>query len=528
MAWSWSVRLVRSCGSWFRSFRARSSQIWKMMNCLPTSNENSRALDLAEADRALTELERRRREGGIKYFEPQEQQIPVLECCSRGKLVLGGNRGGKTVTGAVDVVYHLLGKHPYKAVPAAPVKWWACSQDLPGVSDLPHKQLEELRAKIPKHNLRGGSWATAWSPMARVLTLENGSVVVFKGYDQGLLKFESDAIDGFWFDEEPEDKKIFTSCLMRLADRDGCWLITATPVLSLLGKGWLEDLWNGREDPHCGYEVFQLFSYMNPYLSTRVLDELFGQMAHEERQVRAYGAFARLSGRVLSEFDPGRHIVRAEFLPPREWRHYLVIDPGWNKAGHLFAAVDPQARVWLYAEHYAGELRPEEHMTVLHALWSAFGKPDFDTLMDPAGFTIKRTTTGKESPSDAAEYLAAAEKLGATWFVPRPADNGDVYAWRVKRFLAADLIRVFASCKSWLWEQERWIRQRPREGGLANERAVPDKPIDRDNHLMDPTRYLCNELPDPLPVPEDQTRNVHAEYWQSELDKRDRPDDGVS
>jgi hypothetical protein len=221
---------------------------------------------------------------------------------------------------------------------------------------------------------------------------------------------------------------------------------------------------------------------------------------------------------VLSEFDPGRHLARREFLPPREWRHYLVIDPGWNKAGHLFAAVDPGGRIWLYAEHYQGEWRPEQHMAVLHGMWSAFGKPEYDVLMDPAGFSIKRTSTGRESPSDAAEYVAAATRLGAAWFSPRPADNGDSYAWRVKRYLQADLLRVFPSLTWWRWEQERWTRQRERDGAAARERAVPDRPIDRHNHLMDPTRYLCNELPDPQPQPEPQPFSAAAEHWRAELE----------
>lgn len=486
-----------------------------------TGTEREELLRRAEARR---EYERRRTEGGIRYFEAQEQQRPVLAGTKRGCLVLGGNRGGKTVVGAAETAFRLLGFHPYKpdgfGVPKPPIKVWACSQDLPGTSDLPHKQLEELRRWIPKEALRGGEWEKAYSSGARVLSLANGSVVVFKGYDQGLLKFESDAVHFVWMDEEPEDKRVWSSCQMRLADYDGSWMITATPVLSLQGKGWLEELWEGRNRPDCGYDTHQLFSYSNPYLKSWVLDEIFGNLSEEERVVRAQGAFARLGGRVLSEFDARRHLVTREFLPPRSWRHYLVIDPGWNKAGHLFAAVDPNGRIWLYGEHYQGEWRPEQHMAVLHQLWKAFGKPEYDVLMDPAGFSLKRTTTGRESPSDAAEYSAAADALGASWFVPRPANNGDMYAWRVKRYLAADMLKVFASLRWWRWEQERWTRQREREGVAAGERAVPDKPVDRNNHMMDPTRYLCNELPDPLPRPEEGVYSAAAEHWKAELAER--------
>lgn len=466
--------------------------------------------------RAKRESERRKAEGGIRYFAAQPQQVPVLRCAERGCLVLGGNRGGKTVVGAAETVYRLLGRHPYKTVHRAPIKVWACSQDIPGVSDQPHKQLEELRRWLPKDALRGGTWESAYSPMARVLTLANGSVVVFKGYDQGLLKFESDAVHFVWMDEEPDDKRIWSSCLLRLADYDGAWMITATPVLSLQGKGWLEELWERRAVPGCGYATHQLFSYENPHLRNDVLDQLFGNLSEEERQVRAFGAFARLGGRVLSEFDPRVHLCQ-DFLPPREWRHHLLVDPGWNTAAHLFAAVDPDGDVWLYAEHYVHQQRPDEIVPVLHALWRGFGQPEYACVMDPAGFPPKRTSTGHESPSDADEYHRAAEACGASWLRLNPADNGDPYAWRVKRFLALRRLHVCKSLRWWQWEQERWTREKEREGPAAQERAVPDKPIDRYNHLMDVTRYLCNQLPDPLEGSSPRTRDPYAEYWAGEL-----------
>jgi len=436
--------------------------------------------------------------------------------------VLGGNRGGKTVVGAAETVYRLLGEHPYKPkdyrLPRPPIKVWACSQDLPGSSDLPHKQLEELRKWVPKEALRGGEWEKAYAPGARVLTLANGSVVVFKSYDQGLLKFESDAVHFVWMDEEPDDKRIWTSCQMRLADYDGSWMITATPVLSLLGKGWLEELWEGRGKKDCGYDTHQLFSYSNPHLEERVLDELFGNLSEDERLVRSVGAFARLGGRVLSEFDPRLHLVD-DYIPDRALRHYLIIDPGWKVGAHLFAAVDPKGCITLYAEHYAKEEPIPRRMGVLHALWQAFGKPEYDVIGDSAGFSKTRQGgSEKELPSDMDEYQAAAELLGATWFQPRRCLKGDPMAYRVKRYLQCRKLLVCRGLTWWQWECERWTRKREREGPAAMETAIPDAPITRNDHLMDCTRYLVNELPDPLPAPTDQAYSAVAEHWKQELE----------
>lgn len=475
--------------------------------------------------RARWLADQKRADEGIRYFEAQEQQIPALQCRKRGCFIPGGNRGGKTVVGAAETVYRLLGRHPYKSVPRAPIKVWACSQDLPGTTDQPHKQLEELRRWIPKSELRGGEWSKAYSPMARVLTLANGSVVVFKGYDQDLLKFESDAIHWCWFDEEPGDKRIWTSCLLRLADYNGGWMMTATPVLSLQGKGWIEELWEHRAN-EVDYETHQLFSYQNPHLNNDTLDELFGNLTAEERAVRSRGAFARLGGRVLSEFDPDRHLVRP--MPPEpEWRHYLIIDPGYRNAfAALWASVDRRGRIWLYAEYYVAEKRPDDHLPALHGLWQAYGRPNVTVIMDSAAWALNRTALGKESPSDYDELMDAARKIGATWFRPQRCKKNDPSAYRVKRYLAAGMLMVGENLKWWQWEAERWVYVREGQGPRDAERPVPEKPADRNNHLMDCTIYLCSELPDPIPdapPPVPRTWELLAQQDRENLGKRGAP-----
>lgn len=454
-------------------------------------------------DRIERSLALRRRRDPLRFFAPaNEAQAAALANAAdprwQGTFAIGGNQSGKTTLGAVATIRRVLGLGG--APPAA--RSWCCSQHLPGGDRKEHLQLETLRRWAPSEALRGGSWERAYAIGPKTLTWAQGQRTVFKGYDQGPLAFESAALDWIWFDEEPPDRTIYTSCLMRLARRRGRWMMTATPVLSLLAQGWIEDLWEERHEAEerGDYHTFQLFTSANPWIPPEELERLL-RLPEEERQVRLYGAFARLGGRVLSEFDPSQDLV-PDFLPPREWRHYLIIDPGWHKTGHLWAAVDREGDVWVHGEHYQGEWRPAQHMIVAHGMWEAFGRPEVDARMDPAGFALKRTTTGHELPSDVEEYRVAAEELGATWFQPRRADNSDPYAWRLKRYLGANRWKVCRGCRWWQWEAERWTREKERRGPAAVERPVPDKPIDRHNHLMACSRYLANLLPEPIPAPE--------------------------
>jgi phage terminase large subunit-like protein len=446
--------------------------------------------------------------------------------------VIGGNRSGKTVCGAAETVWRLLGIHPLKSTHRPPIKVWACSQDLPGCSDQPHKQLEELRRWIPRDALRGGRWDTAYSPMGRTLNLANGSLVVFKGYDQGLLKFESDAVHFGWLDEEPADKRIWTSLLLRLADFSGQWMLTATPVLSLQGKGWMEELWENRFKPDCGYETHQLLTLNNTTLPRAEMVAMFASLTDEERAVRAHGAFARLGGRVLSEYDAGLHLVDP-WLPPASWRHFLVIDPGGrNPTAGLFAGADRNGGLLLYAEHYVEDELPDFHMECLHGMWGALGRPAVRVLIDPAGWSKERSIAqGKLDRSAVEEYELAAQRIGADWFRPERANNADRFAWRVKRYLKHRRMLVGRHLQHWQWEQERWTYKRQRDGIASSEKGTPEEPIDKYDHLMACTRYLVNEMPEELHTPTAplNPRSVEA-HWarlEEELKAQERADGSV-
>jgi phage terminase large subunit-like protein len=476
----------------------------------------------APASTLLRSLKLRSERDPLRFFRPASpEQAEALTINAKGALIIGGNRSGKSQIGAVRAVAKGTGREVEGQQFKKAKRIWCVSQELPSQQDKPHTQLEAIRRWMPVDALRGGSWGRAYSPGSFTLTLADGTKYEFKSYDQDLLAFESAAVDHIWFDEEPTRKAIFTSCLLRLVDRRGTWDMTLTPVQSLQGKsGIAEELWEAKaageagESPFGAFRTVQLYTSHNVHLPQDEVKAL-ETLPEEEKQVRLYGAFARLGGRVLSEFSPQRHLVPPQ-LPSRDWRHYLVIDPGWHTAAHLFAAVDNRGRILLYAEHYAREEPILDRVAICDAIWKAAGCPEFEkVIVDSAAFdNIRQGGTERLHPSDVAEYREAAEELGCEWFQPSRSKKGDEQAYRVQRYLAADMLFVCRDLKWWQWEQERWTRQRDREGALAQERAVPDKPIDRFNHLMDTTRYLINELPDPLPVPASDVYDPYAEHWK--------------
>lgn len=225
-----------------------------------------------------------------------------------------------------------------------------------------------------------------------------------------------------------------------------------------------------------------------------------GRLFAQEYPLTADEAFLSSADRVLSSlvFEPAPvgHLV-PDFIPPRTWKHYCIIDPGLRRFAALFAAVDPDGRAWLWAEHYESRWKPEQHMQFLHGLWEYGGSPEIRVLMDPAGFDKMRTTSGHEHDSYADEMRTAAGKIGAKWFKPAPADNRDPGALRGDRWLATRQMFICSGLESFLWEARRWTLRREQTGRAAEEQRDSDRPRNRDDHLMDCYRYLCNALPEP-------------------------------
>jgi hypothetical protein len=147
--------------------------------------------------------------------------------------------------------------------------------------------------------------------------------------------------------------------------------------------------------------------------------------------------------------------------------------------------------------------------------------------MDSAGFDKMRVQTGDESPSWASELHLAAAEIGAKWFNLRKSNKSDPLALRPKRYFVTGNLFVCKSCVWFKWEIMRWTRQAPRTGRTGQEKRDPELPIDRNNHLMDCLRYLCNDLPEPLSV-QPGPKNSLEKHWARLKDSRSVEDRELS
>lgn len=308
--------------------------------------------------KVIAELERRNKEKEkdrlSQYNTNPEKlhlkQIEFHKSDKRNRWNFGGNRTGKTVSGAVEAVWYARGNHPYKKVPV-PSSGWVVSLTNEVQRDV--AQGEILRWLNPDWiknvGVRKGKSNDLKNAIIDYIEIENilGSVsrIGFKSCDQGREKFQGTSLNWIWFDEEPP-KEIYDECLMRIIDTSGDIWGTMTP---LKGLTWVYDVVykNETNNPEIEYRFFSWED--NPYLSKDEIDMLIASLPEKERLSRQYGQFISSSSALFGDFNENFHSTEP-FLIPFSWRRYMAVDYGYDMAAALWFAVSEEGTVYCYNE----------------------------------------------------------------------------------------------------------------------------------------------------------------------------------
>lgn len=314
------------------------------MLCLETKKPN---IDQELRD-MLCELEYRKRITPLDFYNHLPLQAKFHNDPSRVKGIFGGNRAGKTEEGAEYIITKCLAKPKQR--------WWACAETF---QDSVNIQQRKIWDSLPKNKIKYGRYDEINGFTNRKVLLNNGSLIIFKSYDQGRESFASDDIDGIWFDEEPPFE-IYRECRMRLIDRDGEMIFTMTSLKGITDL--VQDLFEdhsaietcfapivNKELPRIieksGMKFYMLWTTENPYIDQkRVADEV-RLMPTDEIMARIYGLPINLSGKIYVSFNRNVHVISFDDTPNlKDCTLYHILDPHDRK---------PWAMCWI-AVHRTG------------------------------------------------------------------------------------------------------------------------------------------------------------------------------
>jgi len=342
----------------------------------------------------------------IAYYKPIGQQAEFhAASTAEVRLVLGGNRSGKTTSGAVEAIAHALGYRPWlpESDPNRIVR--LCNGDpipVPNIGRIAVQNFEvnvvqTLDAKLLEWAPKGAIKHV--KPNARGVPsrydFANGSVIYMLSYEQ-----DDDAVEGFnghwaWCDEPPPQRK-FNGLRRGLIDFEGHIWLTMTP----LSEPWInETLFSQANQPNSHVRAFSYSIWDNCIdnggtLSRTAISSFLKDLPEAERQTREKGQFLHLAGLVYPEWSarPPYWIPAREL--PESWPRVCLIDPHPRKPiAVMWAACSPD-NIWhIYRTLYDNKYKTVRDVAI--AMKAAEGwywdKERYDSRFDDHVPDFRRT-----------------------------------------------------------------------------------------------------------------------------------------
>lgn len=426
----------------------------------------------------------------IAGYKPQDYQIPFHQSQAKGRLFIGGNRSGKTVGGAAEMVMHLTGKHQYWQKFKPPIRARAIGVDFDqGVKKI---MMPEIARWIPPSLLINGSWEDSYSKGDRVLTLDNHSTLEFMSYDQDVDKFAGTSRHFIWFDEEPPED-IFNENMARLIDTGGNWWMSMTPLIEM---SWTFDrLYEaGRTGADPNIDVFEVSTDQNKYINMAEMDIFTSGMTEEEKAARRKGTYISQSGTIYGKvltpnvfidpiigFDEDKNYDKWPIFFDK-WGHFGMLDHGFrNPTAFYLGAYDENGRVVIYYEYYETNRLVKENALAILSLIRRLGLSERLTYVvaDPSIRNTDPIAGGSilQEYGEHGLYLALA--------------NNDVDAGinRVMSRFKNGQLYITKNCTKLIWELHRYRWDKFASSKIAGRRNLKETPVKKDDHACDAIRY---------------------------------------
>lgn len=293
--------------------------------------------NLRRAVEIAKELEFRQKTNLMNSYKPYDYQKKFHGSLAAQRLLMAGNRVGKSFSGAMEMAYHCTGLYPEWWTGKKfnrPVRCWAggvsnettrdvCQRELTGQPDDPSaKGTGSIPLKLIGETVRKPGVPNAFNSVVIKHTSGGYSRIGFKAYEMGKEKWMGESLDVIWLDEEPP-QSIYSQALTRTADKGGIVYMTFTPE-----QGMTETVAQFVNNLKTGQELIQATWDDAPHMTKEIRDQILSALPPHERKMREMGIPQLGSGLVfpIAEDD----IVCEHFEIPDYFPRICAIDFGWD------------------------------------------------------------------------------------------------------------------------------------------------------------------------------------------------------
>jgi len=455
------------------------------------------------------ELLRRLEHERYRYYEPTgvgEEFIDAI-ACGENFIVLysAGNGVGKTATGA-NVLAHLFwntGENIYfegKLFKEFPFK--KKGRIISDPTNLTKNIIPELKFWFPEGRYKTSKGNKTFESLFET---DTGWEFDLMTYEQDPREFEGVTLGWAWFDEPPPEA-IFKATVSRMR-KGGILIITATP---LAGSAYLYDAFaKGNytvevtsEEGGVTAEYERKVAYIEAgiesackthgirgHLEHKDIMNIVAEYSEEEKQARIYGKFQHLVGLVFKRWNRKIHVLRPFDINEEDYVVWNMLDPHpRTNDAVLWVAIDRKGRkfvideLWIKCENGTKELaqrikkKDSQYRVVKHLIDPSAsivnqhdedGKSLTDRLRD-FGLSYEDASKNRAMSNRRIEDALAYTKL----------DGGE------GEMIKAPELYVFENCQQLIWEIEHW-RWQENKGRSSETKNAPNKPIDKDDHLIE-------------------------------------------
>lgn len=343
-----------------------------------------------------------RREFAPDWYKWQGRHFSAGSKC-RERMLLCGNRGGKTLSSGYEDALHLTGDYPNSWQGFrfdGPINAWAFGVSAPQVRDVLQREIlgasddslqtfsggwihaDEIgiieRAQLPgavrqvrvKHKLGGWSTLTFWS-YTQIMT------------GQSTLPAAGSSVDLVHGDEQPPDElvgQLVTRTMTGCGGLGGLIVWTMTPELGLTDL-----VAQFMQKPAAHQHLTGPIAWAEcPHLSPQLQAEILASLPEHEREMRSKGIPLFGTGRIFREREESM-LIEPFDLALKPWMRVIkAMDVGINHpTGAAWLAYDPEVRTTYVVKTYReSDQKAAVHGAAINAMWThapTVYPPDADT-----------------------------------------------------------------------------------------------------------------------------------------------------